>query len=310
MGIFLNGNLIKLEGILVLTTYKKEFAMSKTSFAALLFCVPLSLFAYSGSNGITLPVKESALKNVVSKQYDSNATFLEVSNRLGKRETDYPTNIIRVSGDINQDKLYCDDVFAEIERLFVSKIKSDKFFYNTYVSCTYDKKTYFASKFFINSYFDPLDDQANDYLEQYIKENNGRDVFGAKFEVEKARGVIVSLNIAAGQKSEPLDSTLVRFRQDRSNYFYPSNYALLYELVNDIKARFFSSNPDVILPFLNKWFFPSAEKVYYSVLRKSNYVELQPERIFLMDKKPTVFTSKLHFSYAHNCFKNANKRCL
>lgn len=228
---------------------------------------------------------------------------------LFKRTTNYPTQIVRMQVELKQSTQSCEEVFQKIDAFFSDYITPDRFFYNTINFCGYDPKTNFARQFTINSYFDPLDEEAIIFLEKYIAEHNGKDLLGSPFYVESAQGMVVSLNIDAGMEDGVNNSTLLRLQHDNASHYFPSNYTMRLELINDVRERFFSNNPHLILPFIDKWFLTSVW-YYQRILHDSNYVELQPELIFLMDKSPKIFTPLLKLYYAHHCSKYENQRCL
>lgn len=82
------------------------------------------------------------------------------------------------------------------------------------------------------------------------------------------------------------------------------------KLFTDIYQNFFTNDPNKILPFLDKWIFVNASSVYEAILMDSNFVELQPERIFLMENGEQIFVSNLKYYFTHNCNRYSNHRCL
>lgn len=268
--------------------------------------------------GFTLPEQEAkkifmaplaSEKNTMVEQY-TNLQDVFTDTGLLVRTRDYPTQIVRLHGELKDSNRYCDEIQKEINEFFVKKIPADKFLYNTLTFCGFDPETEIATNFTINSYFDPISDSAIDYLQVYLAEHNGRPLLGIPFEIEEATGVVVSLNIDAGKKSDRDVTTMLRYQHDNASHYFPSNYDLTKELITDIRERFFSHEPKIVMPFMQKWFFPSADVVYYYVLKSSNYAEMRPERIFLMNKEPKVYTSPLRMYFGHHCTKYDNKHCL
>ncbi|MDX1837158.1 hypothetical protein DIZ81_07110 [Legionella taurinensis] len=256
-------------------------------------------------------------KAVIDPVFDGQAVVKQYSNfqdvaghKQGfERHQPYPTQIVRVQGALSGER-HCEAIIQDIEDFFVSKITYEKFLYNTLVFCGYDPKTEYAVHFAINSYFDPLNDGAIYYLENYLRSHNGQDLLGVPFEVESATGVAVSLNIDAGVLNHRNDSRLLRYRHDNQSHYFASNYDLMNELTHDIYERFYSNDPGLILPFINRWFYAFADRTYSGVLSHANYVELQPELLFLMEKAPKVYTSPLRMYFGHHCTKYDNKHCL
>lgn len=246
--------------------------------------------------------------NTITKEHNS-AKESPYHTMLTKRAFDYPTQIVRVQGDIKGPAKSCDDVFAKIDEFYTNHITWDKFFYDTIMYCSYDPETNNAKSFMINSYFDPLDETAVAYLEKYLAQHNGRKLLGSTFTVESAKGVVVSLNIDAGIEDENDPNSLMRYQHDNAGHYYTSDYAMRLDLINDIYQRFYSNDPDVILPFVTTWFKTSSMR-YGRVLTQSNYVEIQPELIFLMDNEPKIFTPNLRLYYSHHCSQYENGHCL
>ncbi|KTD04812.1 Lpg0189 family type II secretion system effector, partial [Fluoribacter gormanii] len=145
-------------------------------------------------------------------------------------------------------------------------------------------------------------------LEQY----NGYNLFNtATLQIENAKGVITSMNFNAGLKSNPDKAPFTLYHSDRGNFYFKSNFEIRKELIADIYQRFYSNDPGVILPFLKQWISSSAETIYYSILKASNYLELQPERIFVMEQEGDIFVSNLKDYFANLCMqRNPNKHCL
>ena len=81
-------------------------------------------------------------------------------------------------------------------------------------------------------------------------------------------------------------------------------------LFADIYNHFYSNDPEQVLPFLDKWIFLNAGAIYKAILRDSNYVEIEPERIFLMDNGEEIFISGLKQYFMHHCQKYENHHCL
>lgn len=261
----------------------------------------------STSNMHYLP--NPAPKNTIVKSLsneDDNLNALKAS----ERSVDYPTQIIRMSSPIPKQMVNCDQVNDEIEKVLLNNIVSKQFTYTMYISCSYDPETNYATKFTINSYFDPLNDEAIDFLKTYLEQYNGSDLLGAKLTIESAKGLIIALNISAGMKKNPNNPPFIEYREDRSNFYFKSNYEMRNQLLTDMNQNFFSNDPEKVLPFLNRWLFAYAGIVYKGVLRDSNYAELQPERIFLMEDGEKIFVADLKYYFAHHCNKYPNHRCL
>lgn len=247
-------------------------------------------------------------KNTIVASYSNEADSLS-QLKISTRTVDYPTQVIRIKGNLTS-KITCDDVNDKVQEMILDHISGDKFTYNAYLGCTYDPDTHLATSFFIHSYFDPLTDHAVDFLNDYLAEYNGIDFLDTKLNIESAQALVISLNIAAGVMKKPNTPPFIQYRQDHSNFYFSSNYEMRKVLFTDIYQNFFSNDPEKILPFLNKWVFYYADKVYKQILKDSNYVDLQPERIFLMNNGDKIFVSNLKYYFGHNCQKYDNHHCL
>lgn len=251
--------------------------------------------------------------------YDNNTTLVKSFSNENEqqdnfknmtRTIEFPTQIIRIGGSLEGQELHCDQVNNRIEEILVKPITKDKFIYNTYIYCRYNPETTYAIEFAIQSIFDPVSDVAIDYLKVFLAENNGTDLLGTPINIESAKGLIVALTIAAGMKKNPNTPPFIEYRKDRANFYFTNHYEMRNKLFLDVYQNFFSDDPNKILPFLDKWVFANAGLVYKNILRDSNYVELQPERIFLMDQGEKIFVSKLKYYFRHPCNEYENHRCL
>lgn len=275
-----------------------------------LVLLPLCVYSQpEQSNKTMLFTQNQVSKYTIAKAYSNQDKRLK-SPQEYTRTIDYPTQIIRMSHQLEEAKFTCEEVNIEIEKKVLDHLSNPDLIYNTYVSCSYDPKTNYAKNYIINSYFDPVNDEAVDYLNSYLAKYNGSDLLGSQLKIESAKGIVVSLSIAAGMKKNPTNPPFIVYRQDRSNFYFKSNYDLSKDMFTDIYQNFYSNDPEKILPFLEKWVFTYAGTVYRSVLRDSNYVEILPERIFLMSDGNEIFVSGLKYYFAHNCNKYENHRCL
>ncbi len=271
---------------------------------------PLISFAQAGNSDNIIQLSHKPIeKNTIAKSYSSTAEALNQIQSF-TRSMDYPTQIIRTTGSMNDQQLTCEQVNDAIEERIVNYITSDKFAYHTYIQCTYNPDTNYATKFQITSYFDPINDEGVSYLKTYLATNNGSDLLGTKLNIESAKGLIVAINISAGMKKNPKKPPFIEYKEDHSSFFFKNNYEMNKILFSDINQNFYSNDPNKILPFLDRWLFPFAGNLYKAVLRDSNYAELQPEQIFLMEHGEKIFVSGLKYNFAHNCMQYDNHRCL
>ncbi len=253
---------------------------------------------------------KSDAEHQVLYQSFSNESEIATPLLASERTMDYPTQIIRTKGSLAGQNLKCRAVISQIESFFLKEIPKDKYFYDTLIYCKYNATTALAVEYGIESYFDPKTDLAVEHLKGFLAQYNDSDLLGTALHIEAANGVIVAMNIAAGMKKNPDAPPFIEYRQDRNNFFFKNNYEVRSTLFADIFANFFSNDPDKILPFLDKWIFNSAGNVYQSILSDSNYVELQPERIFLMGEGEHIFVSHLKLYFNHHCERYQNHRCL
>lgn len=258
-------------------------------------------------NALTFADNKEA-KNSLVLQYTNETEHFNVQEPLN-RSVDFPTQIIRMDENIENQQVTCAVVHEQINKILVQYIVNDKFTYSIYINCHYNPDTNLATQLIINSFFDPLSDEAITYLNAYLAEYNGAEILGTKFKIESAKSLIISLNIAAGVRKNPKKPPFISYRADRSNFYFKNNYDMKKKLFTDIYQNFFTPEPDKILPFLNKWFFSYAGMTYKNILRDSNYVELQPEKIFIMDNED-IFVSILKQTFIHYCEQYENHKCL
>lgn len=264
----------------------------------------LPFYAFSQPNFTTL----------ISPPKDKNTHFIIFSNegkqnKLIARSNDFPTQIIRIEKNIEDQQVPCEDVHQQIDKIFVQHIVNDQFIYAFYIACQYNPETNLAIQFIIRGYFDPLSDEATAYLDSYLREYNNSDLFGTKYKIESAKGLIISLNIAAGMKKSLDRPPFLEYRKDRSTFFFKNNYEMKNKLYSDIHQNFFTAEPGKVLPFLDKWIFEHASAIYKAILIDSNYVELEPEKIFLMENNE-LFVSELKQYFMHYCEEYERHRCL
>lgn len=273
-----------------------------------LFFYPLYTFSQVNKNEMVFFTQESETKNTIVRSLSNQSDFNSL-NTL-KRTSDYPTQIIRMSNSIESTSITCAQLNKEIDKIFLQKITRDKFLFTSIITCTYDPDSHFAVQFNINSYFDPLNDEAVEFLKTYLDEYNGTNFLGSTLTIEPAKALVVSLGLSAGIKKNPNNPPFIVYRSDRSNFYFKSNYEMRSKLVTDINENFLSSDPKKVLPFLDKWLFIHAGEVYKQVLRDSNYATLEPEQIFLMENGEQIFVSKIKYYFANNCDKYEHHVCL
>lgn len=275
-----------------------------------LILLPLYAFSYPKDNykAISLSQNQES-KNTETISYSNESTNLSQIKTFN-RSIDYPTQIIRMKSNIENQQINCSDVHAQINKLFVDNIANNQFTYAMYISCHYNPETDLAIDFTINSYFDPVNDEAITYLKEYLSEYNGSTFLGTKLNIESAKGVVISLSIAAGMKKNPAKPPFTEYRRDRSNFYFKSNYEMKNKLFTDIYENFYTNNAEQVLPFLDRWVFNNAGSIYKAILRDSNYIELEPERIFLMEHGEEIFATGLKQYFMHHCEKYENHRCL
>ncbi len=274
-----------------------------------LILIPLCVFSQTQDDVSTLTLSQNQKNKNNHVITYSNETDNLKQNKSFTRSIDYPTQIIRMEKNIESQQLSCDEVNDQIDKILVQPIANEKFTYAIYISCYYNSETKLATQFIINSYFDPVSDEAISYLESYLNEYNGTNLLGTQYKIESAKGLIISLDIAAGMKKNPNRPPFMEYRKDHNSFYFKSNYEMKNKLVSDIYQNFFTTDQDKILPFLDKWISAHASSIYKAILRDSNYVELQPEKIFLMENEE-IFVSNLKQYFAHFCESYENHRCL
>ncbi|WP_454781863.1 Lpg0189 family type II secretion system effector [Legionella sp. WA2022007384] len=274
-----------------------------------LILVPLSVFSQTHNNVTTLTISQNPENKNTQVLTYSNETDDLKQKKSFTRSIDYPTQVIRMEKNIESQQLSCDEVNTQIDKILVQHIVNEQFTYAIYISCYYNPQTKLATQFIISSYFDPVSDAAITYLESYLNKYNGTNLLGTEYKIESAKGLILSIDIAAGMKKKPNRPPFTEYRKDHSSFYFKSNYEMKNKLFSDVYQNFFTQDPDKIFPFLDKWISSHASSFYKAVLRDSNYVELQPEKIFLMENEE-IFVSNFKQYFAHFCEPYENHRCL
>lgn len=231
---------------------------------------------------------------------------------IAQRSIAYPTHVVRMEEIQLQDpSLNCEQVHQKINAFFVKKLPAALIYYNIVVYCSYGAGIQnIAKNYTINAYFDPLTDEAIEYLNNYIPEYNGQDLMGAPFTIEEAKKIIVSLNFDAGIRKDEYGQVILRHYHENQTLSFDNFFDVGKELIADIHYRINSKESATIIPLFTKWFSQGSDQLYVNILKKSDYLVLQPEIIFLLDQEPSAFTSKLRMYYTHYCADNPNKRCL
>ncbi|TAL59503.1 MAG: hypothetical protein EPN84_11070, partial [Legionella sp.] len=229
--------------------------------------------------------------NTIVKIKSNEAKPLKKINAEG-RTIDFPTQIIRMKVNVEALNLSCDQVIAAIDEKLLGHILEELFIYNTYTFCQYTDESEKAIAYEINSYFDPINDKAVEYTNNFIKEYNGSDLLGGKVQIESATGLVVSLNVTAGIKKNPDSPPFIVYRQDHNDFYFKSNYEMRIKLITDIYDNFYSNDPTIALPFYDRWFSDTSAQ-FAPVLKEANYVELFPDRIFIMNQGGDIFVSNL-----------------
>ncbi|WP_290568021.1 Lpg0189 family type II secretion system effector [Leeuwenhoekiella sp. UBA6783] len=243
-------------------------------------------------------------------QRSTNENSLSLYREVELNRGEFPTRIIRMEGDISSAGVSCEEVNKTLQEVFTKKIDPNYFLYNTLIGCMVSTETGLAVRFIIDSYFDSRTNEAERYLQSYIREYEGYDLYGIPMHFEEAKGMAISLEISAAQEDSREEHRVLRLSRDYRTLWFNSNYAFMTRFIGDVKERFYSQKTENILPFIKEWFYPTLDKIYADILPRANLVELYPEKIFLMEESPKVFTSRLHFYYKHHCMRYENRKCL
>ena len=256
----------------------------------------------------TIPNAQTDQANTISRSLSNR-----VSNQARKyltRTIDFPTQVIRMTSPIQNQEIDCKQVHKAIDEILIKRIPKNQFSSTFFISCDYDPITKKATQFTIDGYFDPLTDNGVEYLKTYLNTYNGSNLLGAPLNIESSKGLIVTVNISAGVKENPNTPPLIEYREDRGTFFFKNDYEMSNSLRADIYERFLSDDPEKLLPFLDTWLFQHASDMYKNVLKNSNYVQLQPENIFLMDNGAPLFVPKLKYYFGHHCTSHELPVCL
>lgn len=274
----------------------------KRILTALIFCFPVCFLFAS-------PQVEKRANTLVQRT-SNEAQVIDQMKRKMKRAF-HPTRVIRVKGDVSSLNIDCQQVQQVIHDELFSRIPSRQFLYNTLMLCNYHPDTHLAEQFVIDSYIDPITDNDEMTLQKLEKEFKGYEFFGIPIQIERAKGVVVSLEMNAGREDRNKnDPRILRFRRDHKSLYFPSNYELTQHLIADIHRRFYSADRNKILPFIETWFYQGIKNAYANLLRHVNLMELMPERIFLMTDGEPIFASRMHMYYSHHCQRSESGVCL
>ncbi|QEY51307.1 Lpg0189 family type II secretion system effector [Legionella longbeachae] len=250
-------------------------------------------------------------EHTLIKRY-SNPINSDSELTIAQRTMDYPTHVVRMEDvQLHDSALNCEQVHQKIDEFFIKKLPVNMIYYNIITYCSYDAENpNIAKNYTINAYFDPVTDQAIEYLKNYIHEYNGQDLMGVPFNIEEVKKVIVSLNFDAGIRKDKFGQIILRYFHENQTHSFQNFFDVRRGLIADIHRRINSNERDTIIPLFTKWFSPGGESLYIQTLKRSDYLLLQPELIFFLDQEPNAFTSKLRMYYAHYCANNPNNRCL
>lgn len=260
------------------------------------------------SSQAAVKIDDSKPNSLVTRS--SNEETVLMNFDLNQTRGNHPTRIIRLDGKITESGLSCVDVQKSINDSFFDKIPASHFMYNTLMVCNYNPDTRYANRFLIESYIDPLTDEDETVLQQLEQNYEGYLIYGIPFHIEKAKGVVVSLEMNASREDRRGDPRVIRFRRDYNSLYFDSNYELTKQLIIDIRHRFYSQDQNKVLPFIKQWFYDGLENSYANLLQQVNLMELMPERIFMMKTGNPIFTSHMHMYYTHHCQNYDSKTCL
>ena len=133
--------------------------------------LPLCAFGQANNTSELIFSENPVSTNSMVKSYSNEAEVLKPGQQL-ERINDYPTQIIRMSYNLENQQIDCHQANKEVENKLVKFITADKFTYNIYFMCVYDPETYMATRFTLHSYFDPINDKGIEYLKTLSETEN------------------------------------------------------------------------------------------------------------------------------------------
>lgn len=218
-----------------------------------------------------------------------------------------PTHVIRTQGNIEDQKLTCEEVFARLNKTFINVLYDHDFYYLILANCGYDPQTELAVNFRIKMNFDPLSDEATRFLEEYVQERQNTELLGHVFKIEKAKAAFSTLHLMMGHKKDSYDPNFVMIRESKTFKIFKNDLDAL-KLDQDIRARFFTQNQ--VLPFIAQWFDDYTSAILYYALARSTYTEFQPFKVLYMETGEEVFVP-LQIYFSNYCpTRFPNKYCL
>ncbi|WP_367608393.1 Lpg0189 family type II secretion system effector [Legionella sp. W05-934-2] len=231
-----------------------------------------------------------------------------------RRTKDFPTQIIRLKVDFSNYNLTCDEIEGAMYRLLTEKLDRQGFTFTGGSACWASIDGAAPNNYRFDIYFDPQTDKAISFLKKYIAKYNGTDFYGVPFNVESAKGVVVSLNVDTGIVEDSDSSIFKVLFHINGKIYFNNKYDVNDSLIQDIESKMTTNDPLSISSFIKQWM-GSGNAVeetseYLTNLAESNKVLIDPEYIFLMDNEPKIYTLSVDTTYTHECKKYPSKKCL
>jgi hypothetical protein len=228
------------------------------------------------------------------------------------RTQDYPTQVMRMKANLNGRRMSCDALFSEMDKRTKAIDEADDgefiFMINEFCQSNDQGKT--ALSFTLDGYFDPLTDEAIIQSEEMLKKFNGTDFFGTTWTIEPAQGIAAALTFDIGNKNRPKDETLNRLFQYHQSLYFNSFYDMNFTFIKEMKSDFMNNDADTVASFITKWLEPSSTDAFISSLSKSNFIQVYPALMFVMEKEPRAHFPESILSYAQTCLQYPSKKCV
>lgn len=159
---------------------------------------------------------------------------------------------------------------------------------------------------------DPATDKGINDLQQFITKYSGADIYGEPMNIETVKGVVVVLEMNAGIQTEgdEGDSSLHPSAWTDNGLYFNNLYAMDNGLITDISGKLGTNNPELVNSFLSQWTRPEEVSSFAESLFSSNYIQIEPKTVFLMDSGASVYKPLFSYNIVLDCREYPSGMCL
>ena len=271
--------------------------------------ISLSLFVVASSMSFAHIEPKININNNMKTKIFHKSTPRLADNIRNKSSPFYPTQVIRLKGNLEAYNLSCDDFLTGFHDNFdvFFNIKDTDFYAYGVAGCGSDDSDS-AQNFRLWVQLEAWSNDAINKLQNLIEQKKGTDFYGQTIDVEEVQGVVASVDLVIGNFIPPQDRTIhVDYHLNYKLYFN-SFIDMKFEFLNKVVPNFLSNDIELVKSFLSKWIIEDDDIDRYSnTIINSNYIELQTEMVFLFKKEPRV--EQLPFSYPYICSRTRKGVC-